>query len=270
MWEEKARARTSPDGTTHLLWTTCLHLSHCLRPSVFPTAPLYARGLSNLGNTCFLNSILQAIASCPSFLSYTEAMTSVVAAGSCVFTEKLHKCLRGKTLVSVYRIAYRIGKTNGCAPMPLAVRLSDIRSKSSFGTVNPKALLNMLIKFNPEIGGFEQQVHNRHTYIHTTTDIQNPLCDCVSCVLDAALTSHTHPCFHVSMCLCFHVPCSMFPVPMFLCAGRSGDSGEHAVPGEGGGGRDMQGGRAASTPQAGQRNALTRAFGTAAARRSHG
>jgi len=108
-WEEKACVRTSPDGTA------------------LYTAPLYTRGLANLGNTCFLNSILQAVASCPSFLSYIEAMTSVAGVAG-VFTEKLHRCLR------------------------------DIRSsRRSYGSFNPRAILNMLTKFNPEIAGYEQQ-----------------------------------------------------------------------------------------------------------------
>ena len=40
-------------------------------------------GLANLGNTCYLNSVLQALASCPDFVAYVASISRAPAARFC-------------------------------------------------------------------------------------------------------------------------------------------------------------------------------------------
>jgi len=57
---------------------------------------VYPRGLKNLGNTCYLNSILQSISSCPSFINYLEFINDNSNYNiNTLFTTTLLKCIRG-------------------------------------------------------------------------------------------------------------------------------------------------------------------------------
>jgi len=57
-----------------LFLTLTLRVLHLLLlPAVDTETPQYVVGLVNVGNTCFVNSVLQALASLPSLRSYLEA-----------------------------------------------------------------------------------------------------------------------------------------------------------------------------------------------------
>ena len=65
------------------------HNSRCFRSNTGP----FARGLKNIGNTCFLNCVLQAISSCPPFIKY---LCDLDPQRDIPFTLGLKNCLRGK------------------------------------------------------------------------------------------------------------------------------------------------------------------------------
>jgi ubiquitin C-terminal hydrolase len=71
--------------------------------SASPYSSLYsskipnATGLENLGNTCFLNAMLQALASLPSIRTYVDIVSSYdEESHKLTFIRKLSKCLKGK------------------------------------------------------------------------------------------------------------------------------------------------------------------------------
>jgi ubiquitin C-terminal hydrolase len=56
-----------------------------------------ATGLENLGNTCFLNAMLQALASLPSIRNYVDIISSYdEESHKLTFIRKLSKCFKGK------------------------------------------------------------------------------------------------------------------------------------------------------------------------------
>eukprot|EP01032_Pedospumella_encystans_P017381 gene17381-19804_t len=85
-----------------------------------------ARGLKNLGNTCFLNSVLQALSSCPSFTEHIKSL-SVLGSNSRKFSNSVHKCL------------------------------SDIRNSATTSSYNPTHVLRLLAAFNPDFDGRDEQ-----------------------------------------------------------------------------------------------------------------
>ena len=58
-----------------------------------------ARGLKNLGDTCYLNSVLQALSSCSSFLDYISKLRYEQVRGV-TFASQLKKCLNAISSVS--------------------------------------------------------------------------------------------------------------------------------------------------------------------------
>mmetsp|Transcript_39401 Transcript_39401/g.68270 ORF Transcript_39401/g.68270 Transcript_39401/m.68270 type:complete len:619 (-) Transcript_39401:19-1875(-) len=85
-----------------------------------------ARGLKNLGNTCFLNSVLQALSSCPSFTEHIKSL-SELGNNSGKFSNSVHKCL------------------------------SDIRNSATTSSYNPTPVLRLLAAFNPDFDGRDEQ-----------------------------------------------------------------------------------------------------------------
>mmetsp|Transcript_23064 Transcript_23064/g.46372 ORF Transcript_23064/g.46372 Transcript_23064/m.46372 type:complete len:567 (+) Transcript_23064:82-1782(+) len=81
------------------------------------------RGLRNLGNTCYLNAVLQTLSSCPSFVSYVEYLSEQKGVGKVTSSLSL---------------------------------LSDLRGPGN-GPVNPNVLFNCLVKTNKEFRGNNQQ-----------------------------------------------------------------------------------------------------------------
>lgn len=59
--------------------------------------PICTRGLKNIGNTCFLNCVLQAVSSCPLFVAHINAVANDPESG--LFVNQLNRCVVGMLLI---------------------------------------------------------------------------------------------------------------------------------------------------------------------------
>lgn len=132
------------------------------------------RGLRNLGNTCFLNSVLQAVSSCPSFVAHVQSL-SELGGGSGTFSKHLHHCLTGNNWICLLEAVPHLHSFIG----PVEIRNNDTQSP-----YNPHHVRRLLAKFNPDFEGNDEQVAS---------------CDNI-CSEHCDLTSHAGSMNHVAGC----------------------------------------------------------------------
>ena len=124
----------------------------------------FARGLKNIGNTCFLNSVLQAISSCPPFIRY---LADLDPHRDIPFTLGLKNCLRGDFHIHIMLAMLLLlsAKSDEYLLNIVGLRVKgDVSYISSWSETSVKKLVDtsnifdMIVSFNSNFNGHDQQV----------------------------------------------------------------------------------------------------------------
>lgn len=153
------------DSIMRVLWfmnhfySTYLLISALMYPGPF------ARGLKNIGNTCFLNSVLQAISSCPPFIRF---LVELDPHRDIPFTLGLKNCLRGDELIRpkftlplpVRAIFYELFSTSIGLRVKGDTSYLTSWSETSKKPVDTSNIFEMIVSYNSNFNGHDQQVGN--------------------------------------------------------------------------------------------------------------